>query len=182
MVNYVIYFFHRSFLSLHYSNNVYVLLCMFVFFSWSFGMFTHHLVVFFEAITSSSVLSYLNHWTGSIHFLFYLGPNHRSFRVKQKRLGYIAVKKRAQHFSDISQQNLFLAQSALWPGHLSEQLFSTWCPGPKLFSSCDTSFSIQSFGVHSAGVGNMDESVSGIQCISQEVTAVISVDIPLAIT
>ena len=35
--------------------------------------------------------------------------------------------------------------------------------------------------VHSAGEGNMEESAAGIQCVSPEVTAVISVDMLLAI-
>lgn len=60
-------------------------------------MFIHFLVVFFIAITSSSVLSYLNLWTGSIAFLFYLCPYHCLFCVNQKSLGYTAIKK--EHIS-----------------------------------------------------------------------------------
>lgn len=60
--------------------------------SWLSGMFIR-LLVFFIAITSSRVLSYPNHWTGSLDFLFYLCPSHCLFCVNQSRLGYTAVKK-----------------------------------------------------------------------------------------
>lgn len=51
------------------------------------------LVFFLKTITSSSVLSYLSHWTGFIDFLFYLCPNHCLFCVNQKRPGYTTIKK-----------------------------------------------------------------------------------------
>lgn len=56
-------------------------------------MLIHVPVFLLKAITSSRILSYLNHWTGFIDFLFYLRPNHCLFCVNQKRPGYTAIKK-----------------------------------------------------------------------------------------
>lgn len=146
--------------------------------SWLSGMFIHLLLVFFIAIISSSVLSYPNHWTGSIDFLFSLCPNHCLFCVNQNRLGCTAVKK--NNISVTCHNKAYFLLRVLCSLGFSPQQLLLW----QLRSQA--AWTLWHLPRHTMFRGPLCREGSrvpaaGIQCISPELTAVISVDIPFAI-
>lgn len=172
-------FFSESFFIIFHSinNDCFKYVCVF---SWWFGMFIQLLVVFFITISCSIVLSYPSHWTDFIDFLF-LCPNHCLFCVNQRRLGYTAARKYTTLSMTYHSKVYFLLKVLCSQGISPKQLFSTWqLRIPGCFHLWHLHLDTVVQGPRWRW-GSMVESSPGILCISWEVTAVISVDIPFTI-
>lgn len=165
-------FSHCFLLIFHSINNVCFLLCMIVFSPDYLECLYIFFLVFFIAIIPSSVLSYPNHWTGSIDFLFYLCPNHCLFCVNQNRLGYTVVKK--NNISVTCHNKAYFSLRVLCSLSFSPQQLFLW----QLKSqAAGTLWHLPHHTMvqgHSAG--------TGARFLLQELSAsVISVDIPFGI-